>query len=310
MKQEALYETEQYANYKGKKLKIVFDEEYFDAVPRPIPEERQQLKEDIQIDGLHEDIRINPKGIVLDGHTRIEICEELGWKKSNGEPIKAKYTVKEFKDKEGERNYVIKTNLMRRQLNVFQKVRLVAKLYKVNPHTQREQTRYDVLLELKKNESPIKAQIISDKLDQNKANILRILKGLKEDFCVRFEEEEKASSGTHKAFLFSILPKGEEVLYKGRPNKITIKSLGRSIGVQRDYLSRAIFLIDHANDFMLAKLECGKIGIMKAFVELTKEENITRVSNNHYLKATTKVVCPHCDKVSMKQEWKVYNGTD
>jgi len=307
-KQEALYETNQYFTHKGKKIKVIFSEEYFDSVPRPLPEERQQLKDDIQTDGLHEDIRINTDGIVLDGHTRIEICEELGWKKSNGEPIKAKYTVKEFKDKEEERNYVIKTNLMRRQLNVFQKVRLVAKLYKENPHTQREQTRYDILLELKKHENPIKVNVIAEKLSQHRANVLRILKGLREDYCVRCEEE-KISTGTHKSFLFSILPKGEEVLYKGRPSKITIKSLGKSIGVQRNYLSRAIFLINHANNTLLTKLERGEIGIMNAYVQLTKEESNARVSNSHYLKGNSKVICPHCDQVSMKKEWKTY-GTD
>ena len=308
MSQEVLYETNQYANYKGKKIKVIFSEEYFDSVPRPLPEERQQLKDDIQTDGLHEDIRINPDGIVLDGHTRIEICEELGWKKSNGEPITARYTVKEFKNKEQERDYVIKTNLMRRQLDVFQKVRLVSKLYKENPHTQREQTRYDILLELKKHEKPIKVNVIAEKLGQHRANVLRILKGLREDYCVRCVEE-KISTGTHKSFLFSILPKGEGVLYKGRPSKITIKSLGKSIGVNRNLLSRSIFLINHASNTLLTKLERGEIGIMNAYVQLTKEENNTRKSNSHYLKGDSKVVCPHCDQVSKKKEWKVY-GTD
>ena len=145
-KQESLYETQQYFNYKGKKLNIRFIEEYFDAVPRPLDEEKKMLKEDIQINGMQETIKINSRGIVLDGHTRIEIGEEIGWKKLNYEVIKPKFEVKEFKTNEDEREYVIKTNLMRRQLNAFQKVRIVSKLYETNPHTQREQSRYDILL--------------------------------------------------------------------------------------------------------------------------------------------------------------------
>jgi len=301
---QTLYETEQYTNYKGKKLHIIFSEEYFDAMPRPIVEERQLLKQDIKTDGLSEDIKINPEGTVLDGHTRIEICEELNWKKSDGEPIIAKYTVKEFKNKEDERDYVIKTNLMRRQLNTFQKVRLVSKLYKENPHTQREQTRYDILLELKKHGKPIKVNTIAEKMGHHRANILKVLKGLREDYCVRCEEE-KISTGTKKSFLFSILPKGEEVLSKERPNKITLKTLGKSIGVQRDYLSRAIYLMNNAGEHMLNRLEHGQIGIMNAYTELTKGDRPKRVMSYDYLRGNSKVVCPYCDKISTKKEWKI-----
>jgi len=135
MSQQILYETEQFFTYKGKKLHIRFTNEYFDAVPRPIDEEKKLVKEDIWINGLEEPIKINAKGIVLDGHTRIEICEELGWKKRDETPIIAKYDVKEFNTKEEEREYVIKTNLMRRQLNTFQKVKLISKLYANLPYS-------------------------------------------------------------------------------------------------------------------------------------------------------------------------------
>jgi len=131
MKQEALYETDQYFTYKDKKLHIRFNEEYFDAVPRVIDEERKLIKEDIQINGLSESIKINAGGIVLDGHTRIELCEELGWKRIDEKPIIAKYEVKEFPTKQEEKEYVIKTNLMRRQLNSFQKVKLISSLFPI-----------------------------------------------------------------------------------------------------------------------------------------------------------------------------------
>ena len=74
MSEQALYETEQYVKYKNKKLNVRFIEEYYEAVPRPIEEERTLLKEDIEINGLEESIKLNADGIVLDGHTRIEIC--------------------------------------------------------------------------------------------------------------------------------------------------------------------------------------------------------------------------------------------
>ena len=309
MKQEYLYVTEQYVTYKGKKLRIRFLEEYFDSVPRPIDEEKRLLKEDIHRVGVNESIKINLEGVVLDGHTRIEICEELGWKTTEGKLLKPKYKVLQFKTKQEEREYVIKSNLMRRQLNSFQKVKLVAKLYNNNPHSQREQTRYDILLELQKSKKPLQAQIMGEKLGMHRGNISKILKGLKEDFCVNYkttiQDPHKSIKPTH---LYYILPKGEEILYHGRPESITLKKLGRSIGVSRDIVSRAIFLMERANSFMLAKLEKGDIGIMRAYIQVIREEKNSRVPRQYYLRGDSRVKCPHCKEISLKKEWEIIDG--
>jgi len=308
--QESLYETEQYANYKGKKLKIVFDDEYFDIVPRPLDEEKAFLKEDIQIDGLNESIKINPKGVVLDGHTRTEICEELNWTKSNGEKIKPIFEVKEFETKIKEKEYVLKTNLMRRQLNSFQKVKLVSRLYKENPHTNREQTRYDILLELKKHGNPVNCDSLSKKVGVSRTYATEVLRGLKEDFCSNYEIQEDHYN-KKKVYYYYILPKGEEVLSKGRPEKVVFKTLGRSIGVGKETTAKAIFLLNHAPPSMLTKLELGKIGVMSAYLELTKEDRVNkRVIPKKYIVRSSKVICPHCKQISTKREWKRYNGTD
>lgn len=306
MSQEALYETSLYTMYKGKKLHIRFIEEYYDAVPRPIADERHLLKDSILEDGLTDEIKINNQGIVLDGHTRIEIGEEVSWKNpETDKPIIPKYLIKEFATKDEERDYVIKTNLMRRHLNTFQKVNLVAKLYKNNPHTVRELARYNILLELKKYKKPVKVEIIADELNRHRAHISKLLKSLVEDFCVR-SEEAPAIGSRKPAFLYSILPKGEEVLSKGKPNKVTLELLGKSVGVRRDSLSRAIFLINHANGEMTKRLELGEIGIFRAYIQLTKDEN-SRVTSYSYLRRNTKVRCPHCDHVSLKKEWRIAN---
>ncbi len=302
-KQESLYETQQYFNYKGKKLNIRFIEEYFDAVPRPLDEEKKMLKEDIQINGMQETIKINSRGIVLDGHTRIEIGEEIGWKKLNYEVIKPKFEVKEFKTNEDEREYVIKTNLMRRQLNAFQKVRIVSKLYETNPHTQREQSRYDILLELKKGGN-MTCKDIGAIIGMHKANVLKILRGLKEDYCANYDVS-KEKTATAPVHLYHILPKGEEVLSKGRPSKITLKTLGKSIGVQRNYLSRAIRLLNEADDHLLRRLEGGEIGIMNAYLILTKPKTHRRINSYQYLKNESKVICPKCNQSSLKKEWMI-----
>ena len=306
-KQESLYETNQYFTYKGKKLHIRFKEEYFDLVPRPIYDERQLLKESILEDGLTDEIKINVNGEVLDGHTRIEICEELGWKNpETGKPIIAKYLVKEFENSEKEEEYVIVTNLMRRHLNSFQKVRLASKLYVRygnGQHAVREGNRYDILVELKKHGKPVRASALCGSLCMARQNIWKLLTGLKEDFCVRFEEE-KNPKDTGKAYLFSILPKGEEVLSKGKQQKITHESLGKSVGVGRVKVSQALYLMDNADEHMLRRLEDGEIAIMNAYAIVTKPDKPIRVKKYRYLKGESKVICPKCEQISYKKEWK------
>lgn len=112
---------------------LAINEEYYDLVPRPTKEERQLLKESIIINGQREAIIVNQKGIILDGHSRYEICQELG-----REP---KYLVKQFLDNTQEMAYVIDANLSRRQLSPFSKVELSYGLYRILREKGRERQR-------------------------------------------------------------------------------------------------------------------------------------------------------------------------
>lgn len=101
---------------------VKIDEKYLDKVPRLLPEERKLLKESIMINGQREEIIVNQKGIILDGHTRFEICQELG--------IEPKIKVRQFLNKEQEMDYVIDANLARRQLTKFAKIEMIYDQYK------------------------------------------------------------------------------------------------------------------------------------------------------------------------------------
>jgi ParB-like chromosome segregation protein Spo0J len=99
---------------------IRIDEEYEKLVP-PLPvEEYNQLKSSIRTNGLYLPIIINEKGIVLDGHHRHKICNEL--------KIQGKYKVKKFENKTDEIIFVGECNLQRRQLTSLQRIALVIKL--------------------------------------------------------------------------------------------------------------------------------------------------------------------------------------
>lgn len=86
---------------------------YESAVPRPTREEYDALSESIRLRGQQVPIVCNSKGIILDGHTRFEILSDHN--------IEPEYVVKDFPSEEEEYQYVIESNLNRRQLTIWQK---------------------------------------------------------------------------------------------------------------------------------------------------------------------------------------------
>lgn len=103
--------------------KLSISKEYLDLIPRLSEQDRARLYESIKKDGLMVPITVNSKGIILDGHTRYEICKEL--------KTKIKYSVKTFESEEDEMRFVVMTNLARRQLNKLQKIELAWPLYEL-----------------------------------------------------------------------------------------------------------------------------------------------------------------------------------
>jgi len=94
---------------------------YLDLIPRHSENSRQTLKNDIEVHGLQVDIEVSKQtGRIVDGMTREAICKEL--------KIKQIYKYKNFKDEAAEIEYVISSNLKRRQLGIFQQVELLQTL--------------------------------------------------------------------------------------------------------------------------------------------------------------------------------------
>ena len=85
--------------------------------------EYEALKNSISNKGLHLPIIINQDNVILDGHNRLKICQELG--------IKPIFEVKEFQDQLQEKEFVIEINLKRRHLNNFQIAELEYKIEEI-----------------------------------------------------------------------------------------------------------------------------------------------------------------------------------
>ena len=90
------------------------DREYKDILPPYQESEYEALKHSIREDGQLEPIIISKDGRLLDGHTRLRICQELR--------VAPLFLVRSFSSRLEERKFVITINLRRRQLNDFQRI--------------------------------------------------------------------------------------------------------------------------------------------------------------------------------------------
>ena len=102
---------------------ITINPEYSSLVYSLSTSEYELLKNSISTKGLHLPIIINQDNVILDGHNRLKICQELG--------IEPKFEVKKFLDPLQEKEFVIEINLKRRHLNSFQIAELEYKMEEI-----------------------------------------------------------------------------------------------------------------------------------------------------------------------------------
>lgn len=112
-------------------LKPRINAAYYDFIPRPNDEDKRKLKKSIIKNGVQIPIVVNRDGFILDGHTRYEICLELG---ITDIPTETKV----FASEDAERKFVVMTNLARRHLNKFQKVELSWPLFELEKKRAKE----------------------------------------------------------------------------------------------------------------------------------------------------------------------------
>jgi len=91
-------------------MKLKIKPEYEALFPKLTATEYEALKKSIQTEGQHYPIAYNEDFEILDGHTRYKICEELGI-----EPV-LEPEPRRFADKLSEKQFVLETNLNRRQI--------------------------------------------------------------------------------------------------------------------------------------------------------------------------------------------------
>ena len=100
-------------------VEIKINNEYVNLVPELTNEEYESLKESIKQYGLWFPLTVNQHGVLLAGHHRYKVCQELG--------IEPHHKVKEFNNDLDEKLFVIDSNLKRRHLNNFLRIKLALK---------------------------------------------------------------------------------------------------------------------------------------------------------------------------------------
>jgi hypothetical protein len=110
------------------------NDHFFDLVPRPSKQEMQILTESIMKNGQREPITVSKNYFILDGHTRFEVCQNLG--------LKVKYRIMSFDSYEEEEAYVVEANMERRNVNNFQKLEIYQNYYqRIKKKVQSQKTR-------------------------------------------------------------------------------------------------------------------------------------------------------------------------
>jgi len=111
-------------------LELKINPEYEKLLKKLPKEEYEALKQSIKNEGQHFLITVNLEGIILDGHHRFMVCKELG--------LKPKYEVKFFENQLQEKKFVIESNLLRRQLTIFQRMEMVKPLIEIEIELAKE----------------------------------------------------------------------------------------------------------------------------------------------------------------------------
>ena len=102
---------------------VKINDHFFDLVPRPTKKEMQILTESIMKNGQREPIIISKNHFILDGHSRFEVCQNLG--------IKPEYRTMRLNTYEEEEAYVVEANMERRNVNNFQKLEIYHNYYEI-----------------------------------------------------------------------------------------------------------------------------------------------------------------------------------
>jgi len=169
--------------------------EYQKLLPKLPQEEYEALKESIKTEGQHYPIIVNKERMILDGHHRYQICNELG--------LAPKYEVKEFPSPLHEKKFVIESNLLRRQLTTFQRIEMGKPLLGIERELAKERqgTRTDLIEGNIEQNFARSLEVFAEKVGSNKETVrqaLWLIENAPKEELEPLRNDEKAISNLYK----------------------------------------------------------------------------------------------------------------
>lgn len=272
---------------------FVINESYYKALPRSNKYILEALGQKLIQKGQQEPIVVNEKMVILDGYTRHALLDQRG--------VKIKFTIRRFDTPDEEFEYVIESNIMRRQLTDFAKAETVYDMYMEKKKLGKESRgkNYNTYLDILENikDKPKLIKEIAQDLDKNADYIRQVLVTMVASWYVRME---KVSVSKIHYCKYTILPKGVAFLEKNERVETTDSALlvGKVIGISRSNVIRSNYIIKNADEGMLDKLRNGALTISMAYHLLTTGgKQPPRTQKGNYK-------CPHCKHVAVKREFR------
>ena len=111
--------------------RIVVDDEFSGLVFRPTDDEYSALKTSINEHGMRRPLLIDQTGVLLDGHTRLQIARDLEMDEVPTETVCMQSRLEAME-------YIIEVNVQRRHLNVAQRAELGKRLLPIEAGLAKE----------------------------------------------------------------------------------------------------------------------------------------------------------------------------
>ena len=269
---------------------------YYESLPRPTYDELRALRESIIVNGQMVPIIVNNNMVILDGHTRYDVLSNMG--------LPIKYIIREFADIGAEHLFVVETNIMRRNLNPFQKIEAMYVFYK----KEREKKRISL-----KSAETIHAMLTAIKNGCTGAREIAAEVGVDVDYARHtltkltneyYVSREKLKGDGFMYHGYVLLPKAEELLAKDLRWKSKLH-ISRLIGVSKNTLEKGVYLIENADGAMLNNLRSGTMHISTAYNYMLGTSPTGYRKGNKYLNRYSKTMCPHCKKTVLRKDWLI-----
>ncbi len=280
---------------------------YLKALPRPNKEESLSLDMKLIQRGQQVPIIVNKDMVILDGHSRHYLLSQRG--------KRIKYQIMNFETPEEEFEFVVETNVMRRQLTNFSRLEAVRKMYdmiKGEPQSRKMNTWAGILNAVKDGNTTVKE--IHKVLGHNPVHINATLKEMENEYYVRLnkkwtphdEQKEGMNRGGMRNHI-ELLPKSMEFLSKYKPREKGGANvlIGKITGCDRTVVAKAVVLMDRCDEDIKDKLRKGIISISGAYGDLTRDKKIKTDKYKNTWSKYAKIKCPHCKKISEKNEFEV-----